>query len=131
MAQDIAALLKEYAEFREMVRVTELLPSEGDDPAVSMLRRGFAECYDALLTTGKVIWIPCEPDQMPTAGKKVWAWCTAEGGFSFWGHWNWQEPIWVDPCGKGPYPVSHWAEIRWPHPPQTDSPTDKTKEVKK
>jgi len=63
-----------------------------------------------------VEWIPCE-ERMPEAGKAVWAWCTAEGGFAFWGHWNWKEPIWVDARGIGPYPVTHWAEIPWPDPP--------------
>lgn len=68
----------------------------------------------------KVTWILCEKNKMPTAGKQVWAWCTAQGGFPFWGHWNWQEPIWVNTKGNGPYPVSHWMEIVWPEPPEKE-----------
>lgn len=69
----------------------------------------------------QVEWIPCK-ERMPTPGKKVWAWCTAEDGFPFWGHWNWRgKRIWVDAKDNGPYPVSHWAKIDWPEAPKEEA----------
>ena len=46
MANDIISLLAEYAAFRKLVQITESLPD--GDPAITMLRCGFAQCYDTL-----------------------------------------------------------------------------------
>ena len=119
MAQDIATLLKKYAEFRELVRATQSLPD--GDPAVSMLRQGFSECYDAL----NVTWIACE-ERMPDHDRPVWVCDRSEqmsrtGPIDFADGWDTDLGEWwigdrTHICPE----ITHWAEIQWPAPPQKE-----------
>lgn len=110
MAQ-ITELLERYADFRELVRVTDSLPDP--DPAVSMLRQGFSECYDAL----KVTWIPCE-ERTPDTDRYVWAAPVFEGycpvAYYLADQW------WIDDRPLSGSGVTHWGEIRLPEPPQKE-----------
>ena len=115
MAQDIATLLKKYAEFRELVRITESLPD--GDPPVSVLRQGFAECYDAL----KIIWIPCE-QRMPDTPRDVWVFPfedVDDVGFAPIASWSIDE-WWFDDRPLENPAFTYWAEIQWPAPPQEE-----------
>jgi len=118
MAQDIAALLKEWAWLGEADpdRLHEFAGWRDLKGAMLALYSGLAAL--------KVTWIPCE-ERMPDNHCAV----------AIWPHWEDEEfvdetaPIaywiggeWWAEGHPVPYPleITHWAKIRWPAPPQKE-----------
>lgn len=111
----IAELLAKYANLRELVGAFASI--DCSDPARSMLEQGFAECYDAL----KVTWIPCER-RMPDTPRDVWVFPfedVDDAGFAPIASWSIDE-WWGDDRPLENPGFTHWAEIRFPEPPQKE-----------
>lgn len=95
-----------------MLRDAEGRPIRRSEDIAEMLR---------LRATLKITWIPCEERRMPDTSRDVWVFpfldtedkCAAP--IAFWSSGKW----WADNQPLENPGITHWAEIRWPEPPQT------------
>jgi len=145
---DITEVLERWAELRNMLQETEPVEGSPSDPAIEMLRRCISELYDTLVKAEgfleswnqeeeiwraqevemyerikeleaalKVTWIPCE-ERMPERRTLLWVklldWDNITIG-------RWSGGCWIMPLlapRRRNLAVSHYAEIRWPEPPE-------------